>query len=201
VDIRRIPRAAIDGSLRLARVPVDLVTGVLPNAEPVGLAVDRADAGVRDALGRVLRDEQLQDEAERRRIAADERERALRLRAEAELKEERAKAERRESEREADQRKRNAAKDAEKAEQRVEEQRDEKVRQLDEAERKRKQSVRKTAEAVEESIDSQAKRARLAELEEEAEVLGEHDDALRAKSEATRLADAASRAKAQRKSG
>jgi len=201
MNIRTIPRAAVDRSLRLARVPADLATNVLPNAAQAGLVIDRVDATVRAAVGQVLRDQELVEDAQRRRVAADERERAAQLRAEAELKEKRAETQRREGERAAEQQKREAAKRAQEREEKIEKERDAEVRQIEEAESSRKKAVGKATASVEESIETRAKRARLAELDEKAEALEEQEQALEAKDEANRLADAASRTKAARKSG
>jgi hypothetical protein len=86
---RDIPRAAVDSYLRLVRWPVDTAVGLLPGDDQRGarpaaeLTVDRADATLRGLAGRVLADAELRQDAARRRVAADERERALHLRAEA----------------------------------------------------------------------------------------------------------------------
>ena len=77
-----IPGKAVDGALRLARFPADRLLKVAPETgatATVGLAIDRADAAVRGAAGSVLSDHGLREDAERRRAAADERERAMRL--------------------------------------------------------------------------------------------------------------------------
>jgi colicin import membrane protein len=200
MDVRALPRAAVDRSLRLARLPVDAATRLLPEDQPVRLAVDRADATLRGLAGRVLGDRSLQEEAQDRRVAAAERERALRLRAEAELRADRADTEFEQRQTQAEERREQAAATAEEREQRAEEQRDAEVRRITETEEQKKKAVRKTAAKVEESIESRAKRTRLAELEQEAVALEEHDKALETKSEAQRLARAAARAKQERKS-
>jgi hypothetical protein len=85
---RDIPRAAVESYLRILRWPVDTAVGMLPG-DDIGvrpaaqLTVDRADATLRDLAGRVLLDDELRADATRRRVAADERERALELRVEA----------------------------------------------------------------------------------------------------------------------
>ena len=81
-----IPSKAVDGALRLARFPTDQLLRVAPETgttTSVGLAIDRADAAVRSAAGSVLSDQGLRDDGERRRAAAEERKRAMRLRTKA----------------------------------------------------------------------------------------------------------------------
>src|SRR5919107_6175664 len=85
MNLRTLPRLAVNGYLTAAKWPVERVAravgrgnGTTSGAE---LFVDRADAAVRDAIGRVTLDPELRQDAARRSAAADERERALRLRA------------------------------------------------------------------------------------------------------------------------
>ena len=73
MNVQTIPRTALDGYLKLLRVPANAVVGALGarskngGTAAAGLVLDRADAAVRDAVGRVLNDPQLQDDARRRR--------------------------------------------------------------------------------------------------------------------------------------
>ena len=91
MSLQTMSRTAVDRYLKLLRLPADAIAGVLrPRDSRVGettaveLTLDRVEAAVREADGRVLHDTQLQDDARRRRAAADERQRALTLRGEAE---------------------------------------------------------------------------------------------------------------------
>jgi hypothetical protein len=82
MDVRTIERTVIDQWLRVLRFPVDAGTHLVPNGDNgprngLLLAIDRADATIRGTLGRLLNDEELQDDARRRRVAADERARAI----------------------------------------------------------------------------------------------------------------------------
>src|SRR4051812_17399894 len=84
MDVQSTRRAVVDRSLKLLRLPADTATRFLPDGErgprrPAMLAIDRVDATVRDAIGAILRDDTLRDDARRRRAAADERERAIAL--------------------------------------------------------------------------------------------------------------------------
>ena len=97
MSIRAIPRTAIGGSIKAMRLPLDIAVSLLPGngAGPrptAGLALDRIEAHVRDLAGVALGDEVLREDAARRRVAADERERALRLRRAAQADAEQRKA-------------------------------------------------------------------------------------------------------------
>jgi hypothetical protein len=80
--LKEIRRGALDAYLKLARKPID--TAAKRFGEGAEIGVDRFDAGVRDVAGRLLFDDELRDEARRRRVAANEREEALRLKGKAE---------------------------------------------------------------------------------------------------------------------
>src|SRR5436189_6181141 len=92
---RSIPRTAVRGYLGLARLPLDAAIRLLPGngsgrGSAADLALDRADASIRAIVATILGDPVLRRDAQRRRVAADERQRALRLRAEAQRKSEQA---------------------------------------------------------------------------------------------------------------
>lgn len=87
MSIRAIPRSAVDGAVKLTRMPLDIVVSLLPGdssrggpGPSAGIALDRLDATVRDVAGMALGDSEMRADAERRRNAADERARALRQR-------------------------------------------------------------------------------------------------------------------------
>src|SRR4051795_3006707 len=92
-----VTNKAVDGYLKLVRIPLDSAVGLLPGngdgrGPAAGLALDRADATVRAIVGTILRDADLLRDAEGRRTAADECEKALRLRTEAQRKSQEADA-------------------------------------------------------------------------------------------------------------
>src|SRR3954447_13812504 len=96
MGVRDVSRAAVGGYLKVLRMPIETAVRVSGRrnggAAGATLALDRAEAVARDVAGMALGDQKLRDDARRRRAAADERERALRLRSEAERHEQRAEA-------------------------------------------------------------------------------------------------------------
>jgi len=203
MSVRTIPRSAVDGAVKLARLPLDIVVSLLPgngDGRPAAsIAVDRWEATLRQLAGHALRDDELREDAVRRRLAADERARALRLR---------GAAERRSAE--ADEHLADRVKDAEEqratAESRADDQREQAAKRRAErtaaaarTEPKRKAANRKARGQVEEAIEEEADEARLAQLEAEAKALEEREHALTARSEAQRLQDAATAKKAARR--
>lgn len=211
MDIRTLPRTALDRSLRLVRKPLDVATELLPDGgdghgvespslrSAAKLVVDRAEAVVRDVAGRVWRDPELRDDARRRRLAADERERALRLQAEAERRSLEADADLRRRQEEAEQRRLDAERQAEEQRRRAEADAQAEKRRAAEQATRQKAAARKTAARTEAAVDKQARRARLDQLDDEAAALAEQEKALTAADEAQRLRKEAARAKATRK--
>jgi flagellar biosynthesis GTPase FlhF len=204
MSIRDIPRGAVDSAVKLARLPVDVAISLLPGngrgARPAAsIAVDRWDATVREFAGYALFDEELREEATRRRLAADERARALRLRNAAEARSAAADEKLADRVDQAEQRRAAAEERAERERAEAERRREAKARAAAQAEAKRKADNRRARAKVEEVIDEQADAARLEQLEAEAKALEEREAALIARDEARRLQDAATTRKAARK--
>jgi hypothetical protein len=204
MDVLSIPRTAVDRSLRVLRLPVDTTISVLHRQgerdSSVSLMVDRADAAVRGLAGRVLRDDRLQQDAKARGIAVDERLRALELRTEAELREQRADEEFDDELDTAEDRRAEAAQRADEERARIEAEQQAERRQIAEQTERRKAASRKAAADTEQGIEAIEQRARLEQLEQEAEVLDAKEHAVTTSSEAQRLQQAASQAKTKRKS-
>ena len=204
MSIRDIPRGAVDGAVKLARLPVDAAIALLPGngngARPAAtIAVDRVDATVRKVAGYALRDEELREDAMRRRVAADERARALRLRDTAEARSAAADEKLADRVEQAEERRAAAEQRAKRERAQAEQRRAAKSRAAGQAETKRKASSRRAKAKVDEVIDEQADEARLAQLKTEAKALEKREAALIAKDEARRLQDAATARKAARK--
>jgi hypothetical protein len=186
---KTISRAAIGGYLKLLRLPLDAAAGILDrsgNGRPSGtqVALDRIEARLRGAAGRTLGDEQLVEDAERRRLAADERARARRLHDDADRQSEQG---------------RDAARRTAERKRRAEQKRQAETRQIEEAEERRRRAVKDAAARREDAIEDRSKRARLGQLDEEAAALSKEQEALTARDESQRLRRAATKAKAQRK--
>src|SRR5947209_5181354 len=91
MQLPTLAHRAVDQWLKILRLPVQASLQVLPNGSQgprnaALLTVDRADATVRATIGSILNDNELVADAQRRRVAAEERERALSLRLTAEAK-------------------------------------------------------------------------------------------------------------------
>jgi hypothetical protein len=208
MSLQTISRTAVDSYLKLLRLPADAVAGVLRpkngragETSPVELALDRFEAAVRDAAGRVLHDGQLQAEARLKRAAADERERALALRGEAERQSREADKEFVARQEVAEQRRDDAARLAEEKKERARQHRAQTSARLSEAEQQERAVVEAQKDETEATIDDRARRSRLAQLGSVAETLEEEEEALTARSEAQRLRRAAAETKAKRKTG
>ena len=205
MNVRVIPRTALTGYLKLVRTPLDSAIGLLPGngngPKPTAqLAVDRADATIRFMAGALLRDPVLLEDGQRRREAADERERAVRLRTREdqtaetadtrlEQREEQASKQRRQARGTADARRRQAESQAQKEKQ-----------QAAKTESRRREASRKAAAKREEAIEKRAPREQLQSIEAKNEALRAREAELAARDEARRLADAATKVRAERKS-
>jgi len=208
MGMREIPRSAVGGAVKLTRLPLDIVVSMLPGdgdgdgsgAKPAAaIAVDRFEATLRDAAGIVLFDSELREDAMRRRIAADERERELGLRTEAERRS--AEADDRFSDRveDAEDRRTAAEQRAEDERQAAEQRKQQRTGNAARREQTRKAANRKARAKADEQIDQDADAARLEQLKAEAKALEEREAALTAQDEAQRLQDEATRKKAARK--
>jgi flagellar biosynthesis GTPase FlhF len=207
MSIRAIPRTAIGGSIKAVRLPLDIAVSLLPGngAGPrpsAGLALDRIEAHVRDLAGAALGDEVLREDAGRRRVAADERERALRLRAAGARRTSAADERLADTQQDAEELREQAAERARGQRAEAAKLRRQRSQEAARVERTRRAASENAREKVDETIDEQAAAARLEQLEREAAALDEQANAITAQDEAQRLQDAATRRKAaRRKSG
>jgi hypothetical protein len=80
MDRLSLPRHAVAGYIKLARLPLDTTVKLAGRGERGKLVVDRAGAAARDVAGATLGDDELRRDAQLRRAATDERERAHDLR-------------------------------------------------------------------------------------------------------------------------
>lgn len=201
--LKAIPRTALDRSIKLIRLPADAVLGLAGDTRTAGtvkLGLDRVEAAVRAGAGSVLRDETLQRDAERRRSAADERERASVLRAEAEARAEAAQSQADTREQQADKRRRRAAEAAKRKRAAAEKRRKATTSSAAKAARSRSSTAQKTAAEKKKEAEERSKRERLEQIDTQRDALHEKEAALTTTEEAERLGDAAAAAKAERKS-
>jgi hypothetical protein len=204
MNVRVIPRTAVNGYLKLVRTPFDTAIGLLPGngkgAKPTAqLAVDRADATVRSVAGMLLGDAVLREDGERRRQAAHERERGLRLRDRAQQTAKRADARLREREDRADQERRRAREMANTRRREAETRAQKEKRQAAEAESHRREAAREAAAQREQAIEERAPREELETLDAKSDAGRAREQELAARDEARRLAEAAGQVKAERK--
>lgn len=204
MEVRNVGRTAIDRWLKVARLPFDTAAHLLPNdrgpRKAAVLMIDRADASVRAAVGDFFHDDQLREDASRRRIAVEERVRASALRVEAESKQHDADAQLTEELDAADRLREQAEREAQERRQKADEQRARRQARTREAAAAQKREVEQATQQRAAAEETKAKRERLAVLDDQAGALDQEADALTATDEAKRLRDAASAAKAARKS-
>ena len=202
MNLKFLTRAVVGSSLRLIRLPLDgflLVGGGSTSAaRPF---VDRADAAIRGTAGLLLRDDVLIEDAERRRAAADEREHALRLRAEADYRSDRGERKATAETQEADARRREAERAAQEKRDTAQKRRDAAKSRAAAAARGRKQAAQRRVKDREQVIAERTRRDRLEATDKASEALEEKAVALATADEARRLKKVASAAKSTRKSG
>jgi hypothetical protein len=204
MNARTISRSAVDGYLKLLRFPLDAaVTVGLRNRaaerSTATIRLDRVEAGLRGLAGRTLGDEELRRDAELRRLAADERERAVRLRVTAQRRTEFADERLSETEEKAERQRRQASAQAVNRKARAERQRRVESGRVKEVEAQRRRANGKATAQQAAALEERSKRVRLEQLDEQADALSKKEEALAAKNEARRLRAAASKTKAARK--
>ncbi len=204
MNMHAIPSAALGGSLKLVRLPVDAALslgGDGRSATSVKLALDRAEATLLGVAGAALGNETVKQDARRRHEAAREREYALRLRAEASQRSSRADERVTDVQDDADRLRADAAATAESKREQAERRRQSTKSQAARATQRRKEAVEKAAARSGNAIDERAKHERLEVLDTKAQALDDKELALAAAEEAQRLSEAAAAAKASRKNG
>jgi colicin import membrane protein len=205
VNLRVIPRTAVDRYLKAVRLPLDAATKLLPGrrtgaGSAAKLAVERADATARAVAGTVLGDPALREDARRRRAAASERQRAVKLRTQADDTSDAAEARVEERHDQAQRRRAQADTTAKTRRQRASEEHQQKSQRASAAEKRRREAAREAKAREDKKVDDLAPQARLEALDAKADAEAEREKALVESDEAARLGDAAARVKAARKS-
>ena len=202
MTLRTIPRAALGGSLKLIRLPLDLASRLAGRrGEALRVSADRTEASLLGVAGSLMADPDLKEDARLRGLAADERRHALELRAEAARHVAAGEEDLEEREEQADARRSQAKETTEQRRQTADRRRKAKAKQAGQTSRRRKQAADASAARAREEIEERAKRDRLAALDERAGALDQRGEALSAADESRRLATAAARVKAERKNG
>jgi hypothetical protein len=203
MNVSAVPRGALDRWLRVLRLPANASAKLFrlsdDRASAVEIALDRADATVRDVAGRVWRDETLREDARARRAAADERQRALELRREADRRTAQADDELDDQLTRAESLRANAEQRARAERERVRDQAKAASQKAADNERRGRAASRQKAQAEAAAAEDESRRTRLEQLDRETEVLGEKEKAVVAASEAQRLEQTAAELKATRK--
>ncbi|MBA2764572.1 MAG: hypothetical protein H0U42_07795 [Thermoleophilaceae bacterium] len=200
--LTKIPQNAVIGSARLARLPIDGVLALAgrgSRATSAKVTLDRAEATLRDVVGRATGDVALREDAARRRQAAAKREQAVELRDRAEVVSERAEDHAEAVERRAQATRGDAQKEAETKRAGAQRRRGQTKSSAQKTTAKRRQAADKTASRTKAESTARAKRDRLEALEAKAAALGQQEAALETADEARRLKDAATAEKAARK--
>lgn len=206
MNTRKLPSTAVDSYLKLIRMPLAGAISLLPGngtgAQPTALlALDRVDAAVRVIAARLLGDPVLLEDAQQRLVAAEERERALRLRVEAERVDEYAEERLEQRDEQADRLRAEADERAEARRQQAAKERQEKQQHAKQVTDARLEANANAAEQAQEAVAKRAPRKRLDALEAKTEALRAKEQELAARDEARRLRQAATQAKAERKNG
>ena len=202
---KTLTRNAVDLYLRTTLAPWQAVGRFArlggDRTSPLEVAVGRVDAAVREFVGRAISDEELLADAERRRVAADNRAVAIELHTEAERREQEAEERRRQREEQAEHARARAEEQAEKKREATEQTANERRQAVRKAASSRKQSVKKAAARKREAIDEAARDARLEELREKEAALDAEEQAVTEEQRAARLkqsAEATRRARTSR---
>src|SRR5947209_4929677 len=152
-----IPRTAVKGYLRIVRLPIDAAIGVLPGGDEgprtgAKLVLDRADATARAIAGALLRDPALLEDAQRRRTAADERQRAIKLRGQAQRHSAEADSKLDQRQEQAERRRHQANQRATQRRERAAQGKDQRSRRAAQAEQRRTRASREAEQRAEERI-------------------------------------------------
>jgi hypothetical protein len=166
IMFRTIQRAAVGGSIKAVRLPLDTAASLFGN-ESAEVAIDRADAAVRDAAGLLLLDPELRVQARRHRAATAERAHAAEQR--------RASAARPTPQRKRSTKRSQATR-----------------RQGADVEHRRQEAVEAAEVHEQTTIASEARRDRLEAVDAKAPAVNRTRDALAARDEAQRVERAAS---------
>ena len=202
MNVQAMQTTAVDGYLRFVEAPIRIAAKLIGGEETqqgTTLVIDRMDATVRRSVGRLLNNEELQADAAARLVAAEERERATKLRAAASRVSTEADREFSDAKRDAERKRADAKARAEQQEAHIEQAKSERERRIEAEERERKAAVADTKAQADRALATKEKKDRLDHLNLEADALAQQEAALDRTEEAERLKQSAAKAKAARK--
>ena len=203
MGLKDITRTATGAYINAVKWPLSRAARVVGrgNGKATGpeVLVERADAKARAVAGTVTGDEKLKAEARKKGAAADQRERAVKLRKQAAEAQTQVEKNASDTEAKAQERRQKAAADERKRKAQADKQREQTEMQAEEAAERRKKDAQEAKAKVDGLNEDKEQRERREVLAEKEKALSERDSALTAKDEAARLESAASRTKAQRK--
>src|SRR4051794_18223415 len=174
MNLEKMQTVAVDQYLRVIETPVRMTAKLFGGQERAQIAlllIARADATVRRTVGRILHNDELEFDATRRMTAAQERERAMHLHAEAERRTAQADDDLAEARQEAEQTRQQVEARTAKQHEQIEQSKRQREQRAAEQEAERARAVREAKAASDKAIDTQAKRARLEQLDVEARAL------------------------------
>lgn len=197
-----IPKTIVDQSLKLARVPFDVVLRPFGGSDTsAGHFVDRAEAGARSAAGMLFADEELKEKGRAAFLATRERERANRLRESADVRVHEADQLQARVAEEARQAETAAAEKAERDRRSAERRKRERQETAGKTAAKKKQKVAKSTAKAARAKSKADKSAQLKKLEAKEESIKAKEAAAATERESELLRDAAASAKKARKNG
>ena len=202
---KQLTRGALDVYLRTTLAPWQAVGRFTrfgrDRTSPLEVAVGRVDAAVREFVGRALSDDELLEDADRRRAAADNRAVAIELEEEATRRAQEAEERRQQREAQAEEARQRAEERAEEKREKAEQTAQQRRQAVRKATQSRKKNVKKAAARKREAIEEAERDARLEELREKEEALDAEEQAVKEEQRGTRLkqsAEATRRARAAR---
>jgi NADH dehydrogenase [ubiquinone] 1 alpha subcomplex assembly factor 7 len=202
MTLHAVPKAVFNGSVKLARTPVDATIGVLGGSDSrVKHLVDRAEAGARSAVGTLFADEELREEGRSARLATKERERALRLHEEAEVRRREGEQTLAQAGEESQETVAEARRQAEQERRKAEKRKREREARARKAAEKEKEKTAKAAAKVKRVEEKADKAARLRKIEAKEESIEAKEKAVAKERQAERVQETAAAAKAARKNG
>jgi hypothetical protein len=202
-SISTLPSTIIKAGLQGLRLPLTAIEFATHNGEtaawPPSLAYESFEAGAKQVLGSLVRDEALVREGRLQRAKINELVEAEHLEVEAEQKRQLADAQVEEHRQAADNARERAEEQAEQRTRQVAQQKAEKERSVQEDAARREQAAAKSAAQRDKVVTAEERRAARTRITEESAALSKRSEALAAQRNAASLDDALEAKKAQRK--